>query len=195
MATERQIRANRANALKSTGPRTAAGKKRSAPKASVRGLVSTTVVLKGESLRRFNELAAALILQFQPRNSAESFLVHTMAASRWRLLRLWGMQTAGFQLEMARKAESNPTLGTGAVLAAVTFQSLADNSRVLALQHRFEVSYFREFNTALNALLKLREAPDSAPSYPPVQLDTETWESDFSNRTQLPAPPSKESVS
>ncbi len=66
MATERQILANRANALKSTGPRTAAGKKRSAPKVSVRGLVSTTVVLKGESLHRFNELAAALILQFQP---------------------------------------------------------------------------------------------------------------------------------
>ncbi len=120
-----------------------------------------------------------------------------MTAARWRLLRLWGMQTAGFQLEMARKAESNPTLGTGAVLAAVTFQSLADNSRVLALQQPLprSFSYFREFNTALNALLKLREAPDSAPSYPPVQLDTETWESDFSNRTQLPAPPSKESVS
>jgi hypothetical protein len=75
MATERQILANRANAAKSTGPRTARGKKISSQNATVHGLVSTTVVLKGESMRRFNDLAAALILQFQPRNSAESFLV------------------------------------------------------------------------------------------------------------------------
>ena len=125
MATERQILANRANALKSTGPRTAAGKQRSSQNAVVHSLLSSTVVLHGESLGRYNDLAAALILQFQPRNSTESFLVQTMTAARWRLLRLWGMQTAAFELEMARTAESHPSLTTGAVLAAVTFQHLA----------------------------------------------------------------------
>ena len=53
-------------------------------------------------MRRFNELAAALILQFKPRNSAETFLVQAMTVARWRLLRMWGIQTAGFQQEMAR---------------------------------------------------------------------------------------------
>jgi hypothetical protein len=102
MATERQIKANRANAAKSTGPSTPEGKRNSSKNAALPGLISGTVVLKGKPMRRFNDLAAALILQFQPRNSAETFLVQTMTVARWRLLRMWGIQTAGFELEMAR---------------------------------------------------------------------------------------------
>jgi hypothetical protein len=177
MATERQIKASRANAAKSTGPVTPEGKRISSKNAALHGLVSGTVVLKGESMRRYNDLAAALMLQFQPRNSAETALVQTMTLARWRLLRMWGIQTAGFQLEMARQ---DPSAGSGAVLAAVTFRSLADNSRVLALQHRFEATYDRQYNRALTMFLKLRESPDSSsPSYPPLQLATETWDDDF----------------
>lgn len=170
MATDRQIQANRANAAKSTGPVTAAGKRICSKNAALRGLLSGTVVLKGESIRRFNHLAAALILQFQPRNSAETALVQTMTAARRRLLRIWGIQTAGFQLEMARQ---DPSAGSGAVLAAVAFQSLADNSRALALQHRLEASYDRQYNHALAMLLKLRETPDSSTPA------TEPWQDDF----------------
>jgi hypothetical protein len=174
MTTERQIKANRANALKSTGPITPEGKQISSKNAALRGVLSGTVVLKGESLRRYNDLAAALILQFQPRNSAETSLVQTMTVARWRLLRIWGIQTAGFQQEMARQ---NPSAGSGAVLAAATFRSLADNSRVLALEHRFEAAYDRQYNRSLAMLLKLREIPDSSPQNdPPIQLATETWD-------------------
>jgi hypothetical protein len=128
-------------------------------------------------MRRFNDLAAALILQFEPRNSAESILVQTMTAARWRLLRLWGIQTAGFQREMARQ---DPSAGSGAVLAAVAYRNLADNSRVLALQLRSEAVYDGQFNRALAMLLKLRENPDpSASAYPPLQLATETWDDDL----------------
>jgi hypothetical protein len=181
-ASERQIQANRGNAAKSTGPVTPQGKRASALNATTHGLLSGTVVLKGESIRRFNDLAAAFLLEFQPRNSAETHLVQTMTAARWRLLRIWGIQTAAFELEMARQAESHrfTTVGAapaGAVLAAITFQTLADNTRALALQHRFEITYERQFRTALAALLKLRAAPDPNPSYPPLQLATETWDS------------------
>jgi hypothetical protein len=132
MATERQIQANRANAQKSTGPKTPEGKKISSKNAALHNLISGTVVLKGESLRRFNDLAAAVVLQFQPRNSAETALVQTMTVARWRLLRIWGIQTAGFELEMARTSQqSGPSAYSGAVLAAVAFSSLADNSKVL----------------------------------------------------------------
>ena len=181
MVTERQIKANRANAAKSTGPRTPEGKRISSKNAALPGLVSGTVVLKGESMRRFNDLAAALILQFQPCNSAETFLVQTMTVARWRLLRTWGIQTAGFELEMAKTREKlGDSAGSGAVLAAVTFRNLADTSRVIALQHRLEVSYGRQYNQALAMLLKLREMPDStAPAYSPIQLATETWDADF----------------
>ncbi len=185
MATERQIKANRANALKSTGPVTPEGKRISSKNGALPKLLSGTIVLKGESLRRFNDLAAALILQFQPRNSAEISLVQTMTAARWRLLRIWGIQTAGFEQEMARQ---DPSAGSGAVLAAATFRSLADNSRVLGLQQRFEAAYDRQYNRALAMLLKLREVPDStAPSYPPIQLATETWDDDFQREANFSA--------
>jgi hypothetical protein len=181
MATEHQIKANRANALKSTGAKTPEGKRISSKNAAIPALISGTIVLKGESMRRYNELAAAVILQFQPRNSEETFLVQIMTAARWRLLRTWGIQTAGFELEMAKTREKlGGSAGSGAVLAAVTFRNLADTSRVIALQHRLEVSYSRQYNQALAMLLKAREIPDSAASaYSPIQLATETWDDDF----------------
>ena len=92
MATERQIQANRANAKKCTG-QAPEGKRISSKNAALRGLVAGAIVLKGESMRRYNEPAAAVILQFQPRNSAETFLVQTMTAARWRAPRMWGIQT------------------------------------------------------------------------------------------------------
>jgi hypothetical protein len=193
MATERQIKANRANAAKSTGPVTPEGKRISSKNAALPGLASGTVVLKRESVRRFNDLAAALILQFQPRNSAEAFLIQTMTAARWRLLRMWGIQTAGFELEMAQTLQqSGESAASGAVLAAIAFRALADNFRVLALQHRFEAAYDRQYNHALAMLLKLRETPDSTPlTYPPLQLATETWDEDFSSEPNSATPSEK----
>ncbi len=192
MATERQILANRANAAKSTGPITPEGKRASSQNAR-HDRIATTVVLKGESMPRFNELASALILQFQPRNSIEAFLVQTMIAARWRLFRLWGMQTAGFELEMARTLSSHPSAGTGAALAAIAFRNLADNSRVLALQLRLETAYSREFNRALALLLKSRQAPDSSvPLDPPLQIATETWDDDSQTEPNFDADPAKD---
>jgi len=177
MATERQIRANRANAAKSTGPVTPEGKRASSQNAARRNLIAGTVVYKSESMRRFIDLAADLTLELQPRNSVEAGLVQTMTAARWRLLRMWGMQTAAFELEMARASQS--TQASGAVLAAIAFRTLADTSRSFALMHRFEIAYDRQYTRALALLLKLRRASDSAvPVDPPLQLATETRDDD-----------------
>ncbi|HEY4362457.1 MAG TPA: hypothetical protein VGN17_15895 [Bryobacteraceae bacterium] len=196
MATKPQIQANRANAARSTGPRTPAGTRASSQNSTRHNSFAGTLVLHGESRQRFDELAAALTLQFDPRNSTEAFLVQIMIATRWRLLRLWGMQTAGFELEMARTAESHPTLTTGPVLAAVAFRNLADNSRVLALQFRLEAAYQRQFNQALASLLKLRKTPNSGiPLDPPVQTATETWESDSQTEANSQVTPDHHPVS
>ena len=86
-----------------------------------------------------------------------------MATARWRLLRIWGIQTAGFELEMARTRESDPTAESDAVLAAVTFRNLANSPKVLAHQHRHEAAYDRQFHNALEALLRLRKAQPPTP--------------------------------
>ena len=49
MASDAQIEANRANAQKSTGPRTAEGKAKVAPNAIKHGLLAEQVVVKDEA--------------------------------------------------------------------------------------------------------------------------------------------------
>jgi len=57
-------------------------------------------------------------------------------------------------LEIARQSHSSKV-----VSATLAFRHLADNSRVLDLLLRYEVSFDRQFTRALNALIKLRPIP------------------------------------
>ena len=104
MATELQIKTNRENALKSTGPKTSEGKQRSARNATRPGLLARSVVLEGEVLDRFTTLLDSLKALFEPRNCVETALVENMAVARWRQLRLWGMERAGMAEEMQKQA-------------------------------------------------------------------------------------------
>jgi hypothetical protein len=156
MATERQIQANRANASKSTGPRTPEGKRISSQNGNIYARTPDMLIPNGESLRDFNEILAALVLEFQPRNPAEITLVRAMAVARWRVLRMRVIQTAALQKEMDRLSKGPNPAGTGALLAANAFCSLARDSRLLA-QDRLEAKSDRQFNHALTTLLKRRE--------------------------------------
>src|SRR5438034_9984722 len=104
MATQRQILANRANALHSTGPTTPEGKKAAAKNSTRHGKLAQTVVLDGESEARFQELLEKFNTLLQPNSAAEAAIVETMTIARWKQMRIWGIEKAGFQLEMAREA-------------------------------------------------------------------------------------------
>ena len=65
MATQRQIAANRANARKSTGPRTEAGKRRAKRNALTHGLTTKDTVLITENWRDFAHLRDDLIEDLQ----------------------------------------------------------------------------------------------------------------------------------
>ncbi len=178
MATPNQIRANRANALRSTGPKTPEGKKVCAQNSLRHGMVSQTVVLEGESQDRFIDLLTSLTAQLKPRSDAEAAIVETMAIARWKQMRVWGIQKAGFDLEMQR-LNSSCTLPPAR--AYMVFKNLADNSRVLDLQHRYETGYDRQFCRAYAFYLKLREKPVTQledAEFPATQFSsaTATWE-------------------
>lgn len=87
MATEAQLRANRRNAQRSTGPRTDQGKQRARYNALKHGLTSLHVVLPGEEDFTYVELRGDLFRQYDPRNPAETFLVDQLAQNWWRLNR------------------------------------------------------------------------------------------------------------
>ena len=168
----------RANGAKSKGPVTPAGKRNSANNATRHGMLAQTVVLEGESQDRFRELLETLTLQFLPRNPAEFALVETMAVARWRQMRVWGIQKAGFDLEMARQQDAAES---PAVRAAIVFRHLSDNSRTLDLGHRYETAFDRQFARALALLIKLRTVPDESPVLI-APFSSVTW--DFAERSQ-----------
>jgi hypothetical protein len=179
MATQNQIRANRANALRSTGPRTPEGKQASSRNSTRHGVLSQTVVLEGESEDRFKDLLADFTAQLKPRSAAEAAILETMAIARWKQMRIWGVQKAGFDLEMA---QLNSSCNIPATRAYMVFKNLADNSRVLDLQHRYETGYDRQFCRAYAFFLKLREKPetqieDADFSQMSFSFATATWES------------------
>jgi hypothetical protein len=163
MSSQRKIDSARRNGALSKGPVTEAGKLASSQNAIRHGILTKTVVLEGESKERFDELQSALIAEFQPRSTTETALVETMAIARWRLLRVLAIQKASLDLEMARQ-ESGVS---PAYRAALVFKNLADNSRLLEVLSRYEVSYDRQFSRALSLLLKLRgNSPQPAEPLP-----------------------------
>lgn len=60
MISDKQLEANRKNALKSTGPKTAEGKLISAKNATTHGLLSNHVVIKDENAREFEDFCSLM---------------------------------------------------------------------------------------------------------------------------------------
>jgi hypothetical protein len=88
MATQRQIEAFRANAQKSTGPRTPEGKRRSAQNSRKHRELAAKVLEPGEDVLHFRSFANRYYAEFVPVGPRESQLVDGLAGTCWRLARL-----------------------------------------------------------------------------------------------------------
>jgi hypothetical protein len=86
MATERQRKANRANARKSTGPRTGAGKAIVRLNATKHGLRAAAVVIPGlESPAEWEAFRAAVVSSLRPSGALAEALADRAAGLLWRL--------------------------------------------------------------------------------------------------------------
>jgi len=88
MASNKQLEANRANAKRSTGPRTEDGKARSRANSWKHGLTANRLVIGGEEARDFDELRDALLNDHDPQSAFECELVERLAGILWRLRRV-----------------------------------------------------------------------------------------------------------
>jgi hypothetical protein len=86
--TKKQIEANRANAQKSTGPKTPEGKARSRTNALKHGLFAETLLLENENERLLDELKRQFYEDFAPANVHERMLIEQMIMAQWRLFRI-----------------------------------------------------------------------------------------------------------
>src|SRR5580698_1248312 len=87
MPTAKQAAASRANAQKSTGPRTAQGKAASRFNALKHGIYAQHQIMFDEKAEDLAELAAEYHEQYSPTDANERFLVDTLVTNEWRLRR------------------------------------------------------------------------------------------------------------
>ncbi len=85
---DQRTRANRANALLSTGPRSAAGKQRSSLNAVRHGLTAASPILPSEDPAAYQHHCRQFLHEYQPATPTESHLTQELADTAWRLIRI-----------------------------------------------------------------------------------------------------------
>jgi len=105
MASAAQIQANRLNAQKSTGPRTAVGKERASQNALKHGLLAREAVIQGEDLEEFELYREGMLEELAPVGAVEAMLAQRVVSLSWRLRRAERLQNAAF----AALDEGEPT--------------------------------------------------------------------------------------
>lgn len=94
----------RANGAKSRGPKTAATRAISSRNSLTHGLTSwSTLVLQNESQEEFARVLAHFTAAFAPATTAETEFLNEMVAARWRMRRLWTIETALLDTEIDRQ--------------------------------------------------------------------------------------------
>ena len=88
MHSDRQIKANRLNARRSTGPRTIIGKARVSSNALKHGLTGQDLVLPSENPHHYDAFRAGLIESLDPRGDLEGLLADKVVADAWRIRRI-----------------------------------------------------------------------------------------------------------
>ncbi len=197
MATKKQIAANRRNAAKSTGPRSAAGKARSSKNALRHGLTAQALVVPGENAADFESLLEAFRTSLQPADAVEEALVFQIAAGQWRLQRYLRTETGlltdcmGQSAEYYQKwgygpfppasAEEVTTLQLGSALKRLT----GETDRLTSIA-RYEAAIRRQFFQALQMFEARRQLRLSQAEFEPEPVPIEPEEPELA---LIEAPP------
>ena len=167
-ASAARIAANQANALKSTGPRTAEGKDRSRANALKHGMTGEGVVLPHEDAAEVERRFAAFRAELQPTGEVDLTLVRRAATLAVRMERCVAQETAALA-ERVRRAEAEFEAPEGADLATADrlraeamSRATFDPSREATLARRYEAAAERGFFRALKELRQVGRASRAA---------------------------------
>ena len=163
MATPAQINANRANALKSTGPRSAEGKSASRFNALKHGIDAASIVIPGEDPADYDALVAAYHRDFRPESPSETFHVDTMLRADWQKRRL---QRVEADLHRTLLAET-----PGASLAAALLSD-SPAAKLLARVQRQIAAFERTWYRANTELRRARQQAEAATTRPWINTST-----------------------
>ncbi len=157
-SSERRRAANRVNARRSTGPRTAKGKAKSALNAVKTGLTGRTVLLPSDDAAAYQAHVRRCLAAFQPVGTLEEQVVQTLADLRWRLDRVPSLETG--LLALARRrcasdlfADEPDEQMRAALLEAHLYETAAKSLENL---HRQENRLRRQYAGEIKELERLR---------------------------------------
>jgi hypothetical protein len=125
MTSYRQIEANRRNALRSTGPKTEAGKQVSRCNAVRHGLTAETVIGALEDAEDYKAFEAAITADYDAQSAVERELVLRLASLLWRLRRATIMETGLFEIQAAhlrQRQQSRQLLADSGDVVPTLFQ-------------------------------------------------------------------------
>jgi hypothetical protein len=181
----------RANGAKSRGPVTPEGRAASSRNSLRHGFTAKSVVLPRESSEDFQELLDSYTDQFHPQGGVEMDLIQAMAAARWRLQRMCGIETALLSTEIVRCNEDIDEEFENmhdVDRLAWAFQKLADHGQTLALLMRYEGALNRSYDRAFKQLLLLQSTRNRTPPNEPKPAVTPRI------INPIPAPPIPQTV-
>jgi len=157
----RKLASARANAAKSTGPVTAAGKAASSLNAVTHGLTAQTVVLHNESRDQYEAELDHYLAHFQPLGKPEFDLVRQLASAHWRLCRYVAVESSLFEHQMDQDQEwidDHFDNVDDHRRIAIAFDRMSGPNSALALLNRYQARLHREYRETLRALEKLQAA-------------------------------------
>jgi hypothetical protein len=165
MATARQIKANRLNAKKCTGPRTEKGRAISSQNALKTGIDAKSEIIRTENRASYDTLIATFHARFRPTTPEERRLVDNLIRNEWLSRRY--MAAAANVINQNFDKHNDTDLGR-------CFLECSD--QVCRAQRRINVAV-RDFARALkqlNALRALRASQTPAQPIPNIPLNSKS---------------------
>ena len=150
------LSSNQANAQHSTGPRTAAGKRRSSLNALRHGLTGHTVVLPTEDQAAYQRHLQRFVDQFQPKGALEEQLVQSLGDTTWRLNRVPAAEATFLTLAAEDHLPSIHTNEPRAAQALAQAQAFQHQSQALANISIYEQRLARLFDRTLKQLREIQ---------------------------------------
>jgi hypothetical protein len=142
-----QIEANRRNALRSTGPRTDAGRAASRRNALKHGLTAERIILFDEHRDEFERFYGDLIAALKPRGPMEHQLAERIAINAWRLRRAYRVESGLF--ERARSAWREGATEQTSDIDLIFIRLSTSGGDELAKLSRYEAAIERSLRRAL----------------------------------------------
>src|SRR5215471_2815131 len=181
MATPAQLAANRANAQRSTGPRSVEGKSVSRFNALKHGADASSIVLPDEDPAAYQALADSYDHAYNAENVIHRALIDCMIHADWQKQRLLRLEA-----DLIRKLLSETP---GATLADILFAEAPGVKILLRTQRQIaahERAWFRAHRELVRLITNLAFARQAGlePPYEPAEPE----EIEMPERTQFPAP-------